>query len=70
MVLMRVPKDLILNREAVWEHAKVDVHLRGVLEGVGEFGKVCFESVVFCIVSPVAEGMECLVLLLLGRLDI
>lgn len=38
--LMTVPRDLVLSSEAVDEYAKVDAHLRELLDAAG--GKVCF----------------------------
>lgn len=38
--LLTVPRDLILSKERVELHAKVDSDLRAVLDSLGEFGKV------------------------------
>jgi len=38
--LLTVPSDLILSRERVLEHAKVDEDFRGLLDQMGDFGRV------------------------------
>lgn len=39
-VVLTVPRDLILSLERVQQHAKTDKDFRGVLESLGEFGRV------------------------------
>jgi len=39
-ILLSIPQDLILSRERVQEHAKVDQDFRKVLERLGEFAEV------------------------------
>jgi hypothetical protein len=39
-ILLSVPHELILSKDLVHDYAKSDVHLREVLEAVGEFGRV------------------------------
>ena len=36
-----IPHDVILSKESVWEHAKIDQRLREVLEACGEIALVC-----------------------------
>jgi hypothetical protein len=42
--LLTVPSDLALTSEFVHNHAKIDRHLREVLDAVGDFGRVCYRS--------------------------
>jgi hypothetical protein len=42
--LLTVPSDLALTLEFVHNHAKIDRHLRGILDAVGDFGRVCYWS--------------------------
>jgi hypothetical protein len=44
-VLLRVPKELILSKEAIEEHARVDKHFRELLAAAG--GVVRLEYLVF-----------------------
>jgi len=47
--LMIVPRDLVLSKERVHEHAKYDRDFREVLDAVGDFGRVSIpETSVFC----------------------
>lgn len=39
-ILIGVPSDLVLSLESVGTYAKSDRYLRGVLEAVGDFGRV------------------------------
>jgi hypothetical protein len=39
-ILLSVPHELVLSKDLVHDYAKSDVHLREVLEAVGEFGRV------------------------------
>ena len=38
--VLHVPHDLVLSKELVGDYARSDLHLREVLEAVGEFGRV------------------------------
>ena len=40
-VFVRVPAELVLSKDLVWEYARSDPDLRQVLEGMGEWAKVC-----------------------------
>lgn len=42
--LLTVPSELALTFEYVHNHAKIDRHLRDVLDAVGDFGRVCYRS--------------------------
>ena len=38
--LMKVPRELNLSKDLVWEYAKSDHHLRELLEAFGDFTRV------------------------------